>query len=100
MANLTVSEAIPTWREELTDYLKQMFGFKELGDPYEILRNLSAFSARASYMRSLCVRSKNREVMNFRQDELDPFIKETELQFRIWSRVGALVKDSWEMSKG
>ncbi len=99
MANDNSTEVISAWREEIASYLKEMHNFKELNDPIEILRTLSSFSARGSYMRSLVVRSQSKPVQAFRYDELDHFLKEVDLQFRIWSRVAALNKDEWEMTR-
>ena len=100
MAGKPINEVIPGWREELGGYLKEIFEFsKNNTDPLYIMKRLSAFSARASYIRSVVIKSKNREAGSFRLEEVDPFLKEVELQFRIWSRAAALVKDEWEMSR-
>lgn len=100
MAGKPINEVIPGWREELGGYLEEIFRFsKNDDDPLPIMKRLSAFSARASYMRSISIKSNNREASSFRLEEVDPFLKEVELQFRIWSRVAALVKDEWDMSR-
>lgn len=99
MANLTLEAALSTWREEILDYLKEMGRFKEINDPVEILRTLSGFSARGSYMNNQIGSSTNRKLIAFKIEEVQPFLKETDFQFRVWSRIGALFKDEWEMTK-
>ena len=104
MAQQTIEEAIPSWREELQGCLEQIYKYANDDlrnqDPTPIMRKLSAFSSRASYMRSVCIKSSNRKVIAFKSDEIDPFLKEIELQFRIWSRVHAIAKDEFEMTRG
>lgn len=100
MSSSQIPEAISSWREELIGYLKEVYNFSQgESDTLEVVKKLSSYSARASYMRITAVRSNNRDMMNFRINEIDPFLKEVELQFRIWSRVGALIKDEHEMTK-
>ena len=95
----TSSDIVDSWRKELLGYLKEMHDFKSLNDISLILRKLSGFSARASYMHAIAVRSGNKEVSAFRTKEIDPFLKETEFQFRVWSRVNSVYQQEWEMSK-
>lgn len=91
---------IKTWRKELLGFLKEMGKFEQVDDPLYILKQISGFSARASYMNNLCASSKNRDLNEFKQNEIAPFLKEADFQFRIWSRVGALKTNEWEMAKG
>lgn len=91
---------IKVWRQEIVGYLEDIYGFRELNDPVEILKRLSAYSARASYMRNVCIRSNNKEISSFRLEEVDPFLRETEFQFKVWSRVSSVQAQEWEMSKG
>jgi hypothetical protein len=74
-------------RPEILNYLKEMYDFHNLYDSREILRTLSAFSARASWMRNLAIRSTKNEIIRFRLDEIDPFLEEVERQFKIYSRL-------------
>lgn len=91
---------VEEWREELLGYLKEMYKFKELADPHEILIKLSGFSVRARYMHQVTGASNSREAKDFRYEEIIPFLQECEYQRQIWSRIGTLIKDEWEMSKG
>ena len=84
---MTSDEVIAEWRPELLGYLKEMHKFNDLEDSREVLRRLSAFSARASWMRNLAVRSPAKEIQRFRIDELDPFLGEIERQFKFHSRL-------------
>ena len=74
--------------------------FKELDDPLRILKMISGYSARATYMNNKCASSNNRGLNEFKIDELTPFLKEADFQFRIWSRVGALKTNEWEIARG
>lgn len=84
---MTSDEVLGQWRPEVLGYLKEMYTFKDEIDAREILRTLSAFSARASWMRNLAIRSSQNEIIRFRLDELDPFLDEVERQFKIYSRL-------------
>jgi len=99
MANLTLEAAISTWSEEILGYITEMGRFKEINDPVEILRTLSGFSARGSYMNNKIGSTTNKKLMSFKTDELQPFMREADFQFRVWSRIGALFKDEWEMTR-
>jgi hypothetical protein len=98
-ANETLYDTLFKWREELTGFLKEIYLFNDADDPLNAMKRLSAMSARASFMRSVTVRQTNRQLTIFRQDELDPFLKEVELQFRIWSRIAAITNAEWGMSR-
>lgn len=104
MAQQTIEEAIPSWREELQTSLEQIYKYakddEKSQDYIAIMKMLSSFSSRATYIRSICVKSNNRKVIAFKSDEVDPFLKEVELQFRIWSRAAAIQKDEFEMHRG
>lgn len=80
------NDLVFVWRDELDGYYKRMHGFPEL-DPSEIFRELAAFSARASELRSYCVRMSSRMANTFRTQEIDFFLQEVDRQFRSWSRV-------------
>ena len=77
-----------------------MADFGNVNDPNYILKKLSAFSARATYMNNLIGSSKNRQLTEFKFDEIVPFLKENEFQFKVWSRVASITTSEWEMSKG
>lgn len=100
MEKQTPEQVVKDWREELLGYLREMGRFKNVDDPLGILRQLSSFSARATYMNNLSSRSNNRLLAEFRSSEVQPFLRETDFQFRVWSRIGALVKDEWDMTRG
>jgi hypothetical protein len=93
-------EVVKGWREELLGYLREMGEFGNLDDPSRILKKLSGFSARATYMNNLIGSSKNRLLNDFKFEEIVPFLKETDFQFKIWSRVASINTSEWEMSKG
>ena len=80
-------EFLDECRPELLNYLKEMYDFHNQFDSRDILRQLSAFSARASWMRNLATRSSKNEIIRFRIDEIDPFLEEVERQFKIYSRL-------------
>ena len=92
------SEQIGLWRQELLGYLNRMAKFHEEQDYVSILGDLSAMSARASSMRQLIVRSNNDESKRFRLDEIDPFLKEVDRQFKDYSRSIAVVSQEWNNS--
>lgn len=96
----TTSELVEGWRKELQSNLKEMYEFKDLGDPHEILKILSGFSARARYICGLASTSNNRSIRDFKFEEATPFLQECEYQRQIWSRVGTLIKDEWDMTRG
>jgi hypothetical protein len=100
METPTSDELLKRWREEILGYLKEMGTFRDLDDPGSILRILSGFSARATYINNMASQSQNRKIKDFKVEELSSFLRETEFQFRIWSRVGALNNAEWEMSRG
>jgi len=93
-------DPIKIWREELVGYLEDYYSYRELDQPIEILKRLSAYSARARYMRNVCIRSGNKVASSFRLEEIDPFLNETEFQFKIWSRIASISSQEWEMSRG
>jgi hypothetical protein len=92
------SEQIGLWRQELLGYLNTMAKFHEEQDYVSILGDLSAMSARASGMRQRIVRSNNDESKRFRLDEIDPFLKEVDRQFKDYSRSIAVVSQEWNNS--
>ena len=84
---MTSEEVFKKLRPELVGYLKEMHTFKDNPDLQEVLRRLSGFSARASWMRNVVVRSPINEIVRFRIDEIDPFLNEVDRQFKIYSRI-------------
>ena len=79
---------VATLREELDGYYSEMKGFSEF-DLEEVYLKLSAWSARASEIRSTLVRQESRAAMAFRTKEIEPFLSEIKNQFGIWSRIQA-----------
>jgi len=82
------------WRAELDEFYDVMNCFGV--DEDEIFRSLSGMSARASQMRSQVVRKETRGLQVFRTQEVDPFLKECDRQFKIWSRVFSVSQFEWE----
>ncbi len=96
---MEVKEVIETWRPEILGYLIDMRDFHQEEDCRLILRNLSAYSARASYMRNFASRSNNEKINRFRIDELDPFLVEVERQFKIYSRLISANQFEFDLTK-
>lgn len=90
---------VDTWRGELDSYYQQMHLFQQM-EPDEIFVALSAFSARASEIRSHLVRVDTRLHTSFRTREIDPFIDECDRQFKLWSRVQSVKDMEFRMSGG
>jgi hypothetical protein len=86
-------------RKEINGYFDEVSKFNTNSDIKDILKKISAYSARASYMAYQASRSHNPEVVQFKENELDKFLKEVEFQFRVWSRFEAVVSREWEMVK-
>ena len=92
-------EVLGEWRPEILSYLQEMYNFHKIPDSREVLRTLSAYSARASLMRNLAVRSSANDINRFRIDELDPFLVEVERQFKIYSRLISADQFEWDTTK-
>lgn len=92
-------QVLKEWRPELIGYLKEMFTFHEMEDARDVLKLLSAYSARASLMRNLAVRSSINEIIRFRIDEIDPFLTEVERQFKIYSRLISANQFEFDLTK-
>lgn len=87
-------------REELDQFYDLMNSFGSM-DSSEILQNLAAFTARASFVRTQIMRlPENRLMTNFRTKELDPFIEECQFQFKVWSRYISVMHAEMEMAGG
>lgn len=84
---MTSEEVFKQLRPELVGYLKEMHTFQNSSNIEEVLRRLSGFSARASWMRNVLIKSPINEVVRFRIDEIDPFLQEVDRQFKIYSRI-------------
>ena len=84
------------WRVELDDFYERMTSFANNEDM--IFFDLSAMSSRASQIRSLVVRQENKALQVFRTQEIDPFLRECERQFKIWSRVLTVSQHEWEIT--
>ena len=79
-------DTVELLRNELDEYWKRVKRFATLA-PSDVLLEVSAMVARAGEVRGLLIRSDNRAANAFRTRELDPFIDQCELQFRIHSRL-------------
>lgn len=93
-------DVVTEWRKEILSYLEDMYHFREENDPIGIMKKLSAFSSRVSYMRNVAIRSNNKMVQSFRLEEIDPFLRESDFQFKVWSRISSVMAQEWDMAKG
>jgi hypothetical protein len=94
------SDPLDDYREELIGYLKEIYDFKdEYQDTKEIIMKIAAFSARARWLRSVIIKSPLQKDIRFRIDILDPFLEETQEQFKMWSRIASIAQFEWEQSK-
>lgn len=92
-------DVITAWRQEIDSFYGVIRQFNSY-DSVEVMRNLSAMSARASEMRTRLVRTDNRRAVTFRTKEIDPFLEEVDRQFKIHSRIVAIQQQEWEISRG
>lgn len=89
-------EDLEAWRGELDEFFEIMNDFGNNED--SIFHDLSAMSARASQIRTLVVRAENKALQVFRTQEIDPFLKECDRQFKFWSRVLTVSQHEWEIT--
>lgn len=89
-AKMTLNEAIEVYRKEINGYLEQMLDFKTL-QPLEVIMLIGGYSARATWMRARLIRSGSKIADTFRIKEIDPFLTEVDRQFKVWSRVVAIL---------
>ena len=84
---------------EIDDYLRliQTFGSCE---PDEVLRQVSAVSARLTYLRIQLIREGNQRANRVRTQELDPLMDNLDMQFKIASRLLTVRQLDWDMAKG
>lgn len=85
------------WRAELDSYYMSMLEFNEL-EPDDIFRNLSAWTARVSFIRGQIVRSESKVWAAFRTKEIDFFLQECDRQFKLWSRVFSVSSLDWQLA--
>lgn len=93
----TKGDLLKTWMTELDGYFEQMENFRE-EEPDVIFADLSAWTARASHMRSIINRNESRTHQNFRIKQIDPFISECDRQFKVWSRVFSVQSMDFNMN--
>lgn len=86
-------------RGELDGYYRAMQGFVSL-EPDQVMLQLSAFSARASEIRTHLSRSDGRLSNAFRTREIEPFIDECDRQFKLHSRILSQRELDWRISAG
>ena len=89
---------VAQWRKELLDYIKEMADFSSHGDLGRILTQISSMTARASWMRQQVVVEPAQVFKRFRLDEVDPFLKEADRQFKVWSRMITIHSQEWQQS--
>lgn len=99
IASPNTSMKLKDLRLELDEYYSEMLRFRDM-EPDEIFMRLSAYSARASYIRSDIMRAQNRTLTAFRTGEIDPFLTECDRQFKVWSRVFAVTSLDWNLARG
>lgn len=79
------ADTLEDLQAELDGYYEEM---KTLGElPDVVFLKLAAWSARASEIRSRCVRQESRKMQAFRTREIDPFLEEVDRQYRFYSRI-------------
>lgn len=93
------SEITKAWLQEIDGYYLDMavFGQQEAD---EIFMKLSAWTARASHIRSQINRSESKVLQNFRIKQIDPFLEECDRQFKVWSRAFAVQSLDWNLQRG
>lgn len=89
-------EDLEAWRNELDEFYDVMNAFAN--NEETIFHDLSAMSSRASQIRSLVVRQENKALQVFRTQEIDPFLRECDRQFKLWSRVLTVSQHEWEIT--
>jgi hypothetical protein len=94
---VTNEEFVRDGRKEISSYLAEIAKFGEHKDLQHIFERLSAYSARITHMQIQSVKSTNKDVVRFSDNELTIFSKEIEQQFRIWSRYEAVLSREWNM---
>lgn len=106
MAILTIMEQkqytmedIDAWRREIATNMEEMKGFEHRDDVENILRKLSAWSARSAEWHQITVRSSHKQVMDFRTKEVDYFHDEVDRQYKMWSRIHSVVSAEWENTR-
>lgn len=87
---------IESWRKELDAFYDEMNAFRSY-DPADVFMKLSAWTARASYVRTQVVRANNRVMNYFRTQELEPFLVECDRQFKFWSRAVSVMQIESDM---
>lgn len=86
-------------RQEFRGYLLDMMEFPNM-DLEEVYMRLSAFTARASYIRAQIISTSSKIWNAFRTGELDPFISECDRQFKVWSRVQSVNQMDFNATRG
>lgn len=93
------NDTLQGWKKEIAAYYQTMFNFINM-DSIEVFQQLSQFSARASEMRSRIPANAARDENNFRIKIIDPFIEECDRQFKLHSRIQAIMEMEARMSGG
>lgn len=84
---------------EIDEYLMlaQTFSREE---PDEVLRHVSAVTARLSYLRVALIREGGARANKLRTQELDPLMENLDLQFKIASRLLTSRQFDFEVTRG
>jgi hypothetical protein len=93
------TDYITALRDEVDIFWRQMTQLKAMSTT-EVLEFLSAALARVGEIRVTVYRDESRKANAFRTRELDPFISQVDLQFKIWSRLITHRQLEWDMSRG
>lgn len=93
------TEIVKNWLLEIDEYYLDMAQFGN-EQPDDIFLKLSAWTARASHIRSQINRSESKVLQNFRIKQIDPFLEECDRQFKLWSRIAAVQSLDWNLQRG
>lgn len=95
-ARSTGLDTIARLQLEVDRYYKDLTKLNGL-DPITAFQRLSAYSARASEIRSQLFRIESRKSQSFRTQQIDPFLEELDRQFKIHSRLQAIREMEFKM---
>lgn len=84
---------------EIDQYLQSIQAFSRM-DPDEVLRLISAVTARLAYLRVQLMREGGQRANKLRTSELDPLMENLDLQFKIASRLLTSRQFDFEVTRG
>lgn len=92
-----IDSRIASWRKELEEFHRMMRVFRSL-PPEEVFMQLSGMLARLGEIRMDCLDTPQNGCARFRTQYVDKTIDAISLQFKIYSRVYAVVSDEMRLS--